>query len=61
MFCSQTGDQEECGAGRLLYSGANEWVHVNCALWSAEVYEDQEGRLKHVHDAFKRGSKLVLY
>ena len=37
----------------------NEWVHINCALWSAEVYEDDVGRLKNVYDAVKRGNKLV--
>ena len=59
LFCHQLGDREECDAGRLLYAGLNEWVHINCALWSAEVYEDQDGRLKHVHDALKRGNKIV--
>ncbi|XP_047130948.1 uncharacterized protein LOC100210554 isoform X1 [Hydra vulgaris] len=58
MFCGVYGDGELCGAGRLLYSGDNEWVHVNCALWSAEVYEDEEGRLKHVYEAIKRGNKI---
>ena len=59
LFCGVNGDGDVFGAGRLLYSGDNEWVHVNCALWSAEVYEDEEGRLKHVYDAVKRGNKIV--
>ena len=59
LFCCNYGDGDECGAGRLLYAGMNEWVHINCALWSAEVYEDDVGRLKNVYDAVKRGNKLV--
>ena len=61
IFCNRLGDGDECNTGRLLYAGVNEWVHVNCALWSAEVYEDDHGRLKHVHDALKRGNKLVYF
>lgn len=34
------------GCGRLLYIGQNRWTHVNCALWSAEVFEDDDGSLK---------------
>lgn len=45
--------------GRLLYIGQNEWTHVNCALWSAEVFEDDDGALKNVHMAVLRGKKLV--
>lgn len=45
--------------GRLLYIGQNEWTHVNCALWSAEVFEDDDGSLKNVHMAVLRGKQLV--
>lgn len=45
-------------AGRLLYLGQNEWAHVNCCLWSAEVYE-QNGALLQVHSAVSRGRHLV--
>lgn len=45
--------------GRLLYIGQNEWTHVNCALWSAEVFEDDDGSLKNVHMAVIRGKQLV--
>ncbi|KAJ3590970.1 hypothetical protein NHX12_008918 [Muraenolepis orangiensis] len=44
--------------GRLLYIGQNEWTHVNCALWSAEVFEDDDGSLKNVHMAVLRGKGL---
>jgi hypothetical protein len=46
-------------AGRLLYAGQDDWVHVNCALWSAEVYEEGDGSLQAVHSAMARGRKLV--
>uniref|UniRef100_A0AAR2LIK6 [histone H3]-lysine(4) N-methyltransferase n=1 Tax=Pygocentrus nattereri TaxID=42514 RepID=A0AAR2LIK6_PYGNA len=41
-------------AGRLLYLGQNEWAHVNCCIWSAEVQE-VKGALLHVHSAVTRG------
>ncbi|ESO01295.1 hypothetical protein HELRODRAFT_81886 [Helobdella robusta] len=47
---------QDCG--RLLYMGQNEWVHVNCALWSAEVYEETDGLLQKVYSAVARGRKL---
>ena len=46
-------------AGRLLYAGQDDWVHINCALWSAEVYEEGDGSLQMVHLAIARGRKLV--
>ncbi|RXN37480.1 histone-lysine N-methyltransferase 2B-like protein [Labeo rohita] len=42
-------------AGRLLYLGQNEWAHVNCTMWSAEVFEEDNGSLLHVHSAVARG------
>jgi len=47
-------------AGRLLYAGQDDWVHINCALWSAEVYEEGDGSLQMVHLAVARGRKLVM-
>lgn len=55
MLCKKEG---ECGSheeGRLLYCGHNTWVHTNCALWSAEVYEEIDGSLQNVHSAISRG------
>ena len=44
----------------MLYGGQDDWVHVNCALWSAEVYEQgQDGTLQNVHEAVSRGRKMV--
>lgn len=47
-------------AGRLLYVGQDDWVHVNCALWSAEVYEEEhDGTLQNVQTALSRGRVMV--
>ena len=46
-------------AGRLLYAHQDDWVHINCALWSAEVFEEIDGTLQHVNIAVKRGKMLV--
>ena len=61
LLCNQYGDEDEKDAGRILNAGLNEWVHVNCALWSAEVYENDAGLLQNVHAAISRGQKLVCY
>uniref|UniRef100_A0A8C1FB84 [histone H3]-lysine(4) N-methyltransferase n=1 Tax=Cyprinus carpio carpio TaxID=630221 RepID=A0A8C1FB84_CYPCA len=53
-LCQQHGDAKPNGAGRLLYIGQNEWAHVNCCMWSAEV-QDVKGALLHVHSAVARG------
>ncbi|TRY65107.1 hypothetical protein DNTS_009664 [Danionella cerebrum] len=53
-LCQQNGDAKPNDAGRLLYIGQNEWAHVNCCIWSAEV-QDVKGALLHVHSAVARG------
>ncbi|KAJ0003412.1 hypothetical protein NQD34_008510, partial [Periophthalmus magnuspinnatus] len=57
MLCQQSGDASPSDQGRLLYMGQNEWAHINCCLWSAEVYEDN-GALLQVHSAVSRGRHL---
>uniref|UniRef100_A0A8C5G1U7 [histone H3]-lysine(4) N-methyltransferase n=1 Tax=Gouania willdenowi TaxID=441366 RepID=A0A8C5G1U7_GOUWI len=54
-LCQKYGDLKPNEAGRLLYLGQNEWAHVNCCLWSAEVFEEDNGSLLHVHSAVARG------
>ncbi|XP_071326747.1 histone-lysine N-methyltransferase 2B isoform X2 [Trachinotus anak] len=54
-LCQKYGDLKPNEAGRLLYLGQNEWAHVNCCLWSAEVFEEDNGSLLHVHSAVTRG------
>ena len=34
----------------------DEWVHLNCALWSYEVYETMNGALVNVDQAVRRGA-----
>ncbi|XP_039679910.1 histone-lysine N-methyltransferase 2A isoform X7 [Perca fluviatilis] len=58
VLCLKYGDENTNESGRLLYIGQNEWTHVNCALWSAEVFEDDDGSLKNVHMAVLRGKQL---
>ncbi|XP_066529898.1 histone-lysine N-methyltransferase 2B isoform X2 [Hoplias malabaricus] len=53
-LCQLHGDAKPSEAGRLLYLGQNEWAHVNCCIWSAEVQE-VKGALLHVHSAVARG------
>lgn len=45
---------------RLLNVDLDTWVHLNCALWSREVYETLNGALMNVEKAIKRGEKTVL-
>ncbi|XP_062873001.1 histone-lysine N-methyltransferase 2A-like isoform X2 [Trichomycterus rosablanca] len=59
VLCLNYGDENTNLCGRLLYIGQNEWAHVNCALWSAEVFEDDDGSLKNVHAAVSRGKQLL--
>ncbi|CAH1153697.1 unnamed protein product [Phaedon cochleariae] len=54
-FCKGLGDGPKHQESRLLYCGQNEWVHVNCALWSSEVYEEIDGSLQNVQNALNRG------
>ncbi|KAG7475380.1 histone-lysine N-methyltransferase 2B isoform X1 [Solea senegalensis] len=54
-LCQKYGDLKSSEAGRLLFLGQNEWAHVNCCLWSAEVFEEDNGSLLHVHSAVTRG------
>ncbi|KAM9385684.1 LOW QUALITY PROTEIN: histone-lysine N-methyltransferase 2A [Pholidichthys leucotaenia] len=55
-LCQQWGDSAPSEAGRLLYI-ENEWAHVNCCRWSAEVRE-KKGALLQVHSAVSRGRHL---
>ena len=55
-----TDDDEEgvSVTGRLLPLRFSEWVHVNCALWSNEVYEAEDGSLQNVLAAVTRAKTL---
>lgn len=43
----------------LLNLDVDVWVHLNCALWSLEVYETLNGALMNVDVAVKRGTVTV--
>ena len=58
LLCHQNRDGCADGVGRLVYFRKNEWIHVNCALWSSEVYEEVDGSLQNVGQAQSRGAKL---
>lgn len=47
------------GPARLLNLDLDTWVHLNCALWSSEVYETQAGALINVELARQRGQAVV--
>ena len=55
LLCKKEGECASDEEGRLLYCGHNTWVHTNCALWSAEVYEEIDGSLQNLHSAISRG------
>ncbi|XP_044195043.1 histone-lysine N-methyltransferase 2C-like isoform X6 [Thunnus albacares] len=57
-FCHQLGDGPTDGPARLLNLDLDLWVHLNCALWSSEVYETQAGALINVELALRRGLTL---
>ncbi|XP_006823602.1 uncharacterized protein LOC100377495 [Saccoglossus kowalevskii] len=57
-LCGHFGDDVPNDAGRLLYCGQDEWIHINCALWSAEVFEEVDGSLINVHSAVTRGRQM---
>lgn len=44
---------------RLLNLDVDVWIHLNCALWSLEVYETLNGALMNVEAAVKRGKTVV--
>ncbi|XP_061122705.1 histone-lysine N-methyltransferase 2B isoform X3 [Syngnathus typhle] len=57
VLCQRHGDSAPRDEGRLLYLGQNEWAHINCCIWSAEVSENN-GALHQVHTAVYRGRHL---
>ncbi|BHF65456.1 Histone-lysine N-methyltransferase 2A [Sparganum proliferum] len=53
LLCTRSTDDSI--EGRLLYTGSDTWIHVNCALWSNEVYEEDSGQLAGLSAALRRG------
>ncbi|XP_061401272.1 histone-lysine N-methyltransferase trr [Musca vetustissima] len=55
VLCSQIGDGVADGPSRLLNYDVDKWVHLNCALWSTEVYETISGGLMNFNTALQIG------
>ncbi|XP_039268719.2 histone-lysine N-methyltransferase 2C-like isoform X2 [Styela clava] len=58
VFCGGKGDGDTHTIARLLNVDVDRWVHLNCALWSAEVYETQGGALINVDLALRRSESV---
>ncbi|XP_024945171.1 histone-lysine N-methyltransferase 2C isoform X3 [Cephus cinctus] len=58
MFCQSQGDGAADGPARLLNFDVDKWVHLNCALWSEDVYETVNGALMNLDTALQHS--LVL-
>uniref|UniRef100_A0A1I7TLY3 HMG box domain-containing protein n=1 Tax=Caenorhabditis tropicalis TaxID=1561998 RepID=A0A1I7TLY3_9PELO len=60
VFCGSVGDGETSGCGRLISLTEYYWVHVNCALWSSEVFENtKDGSLTNVDHAVVRAAQTA--
>lgn len=57
IFCGGVGDGETSLCGRLIALTEYYWVHVNCALWSSEVFEHEMGILSNVERAVIRAAQ----
>uniref|UniRef100_F1KPX5 Histone-lysine N-methyltransferase trr n=1 Tax=Ascaris suum TaxID=6253 RepID=F1KPX5_ASCSU len=58
-LCGGWGDGDVSVCGRLINADANVWVHVNCLIWSQEVYENSSGALSNVEEALRRASTMT--
>jgi len=56
LFCHMRGDAAADGPARLLNYEVDKWVHLNCALWSEEVYETVSGALVNVETSLKNSA-----
>ncbi|KHJ78924.1 F/Y-rich protein, partial [Oesophagostomum dentatum] len=61
VLCGGIGDGDPALCGRLLNLSANLWVHVNCAMWSTEVFESSSGALLHVDRAIVRAAGVICH
>lgn len=60
VLCHEFGDGESDGPARLLNLFIDGWVHLNCALWSLDVYELANGALMNVDLACKKAMTCSL-
>lgn len=54
VLCHEFGDGDSDGPARLLNLFIDGWVHLNCALWSLDVYELANGALMNVELACRK-------
>lgn len=54
VLCHEVGDGHSDGPARLLNLFIDGWVHLNCALWSLDVYELGNGALMNVELACRK-------
>lgn len=59
LFCHAVGDGVSDGPARLLNLDVDKWVHLNCALWSEEVYETVNGALMNIEQALQQSLTLT--
>ena len=55
LLCARNTDKSI--EDRLIYIGSDTWAHVNCALWSREVFEEDSGQLTGLSAALCRGGR----
>ncbi|CDS42350.1 mixed lineage leukemia protein mll [Echinococcus multilocularis] len=55
LLCTRNTDSSI--EDRLIYIGSDTWAHINCALWSKEVYEEDSGQLTGLSAALRRGGR----
>ncbi|VDM30823.1 unnamed protein product [Hydatigera taeniaeformis] len=55
LLCARNTDSSI--EDRLIYIGSDTWIHVNCALWSKEVFEEDSGQLTGLSAALRRGGR----
>lgn len=58
VLCKSRGDGNATQEGRLLYCGQDEWIHVNCAFWSVDVYETIDCSLQNVQQVIVRSRSV---
>lgn len=54
VLCQNVGDGAPDSTARLLNFDVDKWVHLNCALWSDDVYETVNGALMNFDIALKK-------
>lgn len=60
VLCHEFGDGNSDGPARLLNLFIDGWVHLNCALWSLDVYELDNGALMNVELACRKAMTCSL-